>query len=127
MSAAAIKLEYGFSHGGKDCSIYIGLNTAAREATHASMSDVAALRDHTDQLVPPYFFVRSVNGPTVANVEHTTINVSISSLARGHDAVSSTIAVPIMRNTKATKEDDELIIYKPLKPTATPPRHNPRH
>ena len=127
VSAAAIKCEHGFSHGGKIFSIYIGLRTTAREETHASMSDVAALRNQSDQFVPPYFFVRSVNDPTEANVERTTINVSISSLVRGHDAVSSTIAVPIMRNIKAIKEDDELIIYKPLRATAAPPVKKPRH
>ena len=120
-------------HGCKDFFIYIGLRTTAREATHASMSDVAALRNQSEQFVSPYFFVRSVNDPTEANVERTTINVSISSLVRGHDAVSSNIAVPIMRNIKAIKEDDELIIYKPLtaipavKSTAAPLAKKARH
>ena len=126
VSATAIKCEHGFSHGGKTFSIYITERTSAREG-NASMSDVAALRKQSDQFVSPYFFVRSVNDPTEANVERTTINVSISSLVRGHDAVSSTIAVPIMRNIKAIKEDDELIIYKPLRATAAPPLKKPRH
>ena len=126
VSATAIKCEHGFSHGGKTFSIYITERTSVREG-NASMSDVAALRKQSDQFVSPYFFVRSVNDPTEANVERTTINVSISSLVRGHDAVSSTIAVPIMRNIKAIKEDDELIIYKPLRATAAPPLKKPRH
>ena len=67
-------------------------------------------RIFTNSLIVPYWLARDTGDPDRGNMHQSTLKF-MSSFTAGKEAVQNPIVIPILQNSRALAEGDELLVY----------------
>ena len=84
--------------------------TATFRAADVPM-DVTSNPPFAKELIVPFWLVRSTADENLANMGRSTLKCTCSITAGGEESKGDTVLIPILHNTKARQEGDELLVY----------------
>ena len=68
-------------------------------------------RVFTNSLIVPHWLVRNTGDTDRGNMQQSTLKC-MSSFTAGREAVQNPIVIPILQNSRALAEGDELLVYR---------------
>ena len=85
-------------------------------AAPAPKPDVKFNEPLANELIVPYWLVRTTNNSEKANMHLSTMKCTIATGASKEESTDEAITIPILQNSKLIHEGEELFIYDEGKP-----------
>ena len=85
--------------------------TATFSAASAPKKDDTSSKPFAKELLVPFWLVRSTGDKDRANMHHSTLKCTLPVQAGKEETGCDAVIIPILQNSKAVKEGDELLVF----------------